>query len=339
LALTRYAGASNKAWPAYNTLARDVSCCKRKAFDAVDTLINCGLVEKKCRKNRTNVYLLYPPECFKKQSFNSKGSTEETELDGDEVELIEAQEFDLELLTEEGVVHQVQPEVASDAPLPVETGFLAATKNIFSEKNKEEALVHELHPQDAPHAPGGCTRGTPGVHDMHQGNAPPATGGCTTYTKVVHHMHPKSNKKINKRKLTLKEEQAAAERVFLEKKFREEDYEQVKKVFKAKGVQVTDKMISDLLKTYDVKAVQAAITSCDFNRARNPLAVIKWMLQTGNYVLPVEHKLYVACDDPPKVDPAQVEDIKRLIRQAKAGLQRKLSVPEMPAPAQSFSMR
>ncbi len=317
MALTRYAGASNKAWPSYKTLARDVSCCKRKAFDAVDTLINCGLVEKKCRKNQTNVYLLYPPECFKKQSFSSKGSTEETELDGDEAELIEAQEFDQELLSEEGVVHHMQPEVASDAPLPDETGFLAATKNIFSEKNKEEALVHEVH----------------------QGNAPPATGWCTTCTQVVHHMHPKSNKKINKRKLTLKEEQAAAERFVLEKKFREEDYEQVKKVFKAKGVQVTDKMISDLLKTYDVKAVQAAITSCDFNRARNPLAVIKWMLQTGNYVLPVEHKLYVACDDPPKVDPAQVEDIKRLIRQAKAGLQRKLSMPEMPAPAQSFSMR
>ena len=45
-------------------------------------------MEKKCRRNRTNVYLLYPPEYFQKQSFSAKNSTEEAKPGDDEAELI-----------------------------------------------------------------------------------------------------------------------------------------------------------------------------------------------------------------------------------------------------------
>jgi hypothetical protein len=317
LALTRYAGASNKAWPAYNTLARDVSCCKRRAIDAVNVLIACGLVEKKCRRNRTNVYLLYPPEYFRKQSFSTEPSTEEANLGDDEAELIGEEEFDTELLSEEEGVHDMHFEGAPAAPLSTETGILQTISEKCPIKDTNRTGVQVMHARGAPPAPGGCTRGTQGLH-------------------VV---HPKSTNINNKGKLTLQEAKAVEERVILERKFREEDFEQVKKVFKAKGVQVTEVLIRNLLKTYDVKAVQAAITSCDFSRARNPLALIKWMLQTGNYVMPVERITCVAFDELPPLDPAQDEEIKRLIRQAKAGLQRKLILPETPEPVQSFSMR
>jgi len=317
LALTRYAGANNKAWPAYKTLARDVSCCKRRAIDAVNVLIACGLVEKKCRRNRTNVYLLYPPEYFQKQSFSAKNSTEEAKPGDDEAELIGLEEFETETLPEDGGVHQMHSEGEPDAPLLTETGFLQSIN--------EKCLVKAANKT--------------GVQDMHVRGAPDAQEGCTRGTQGLHVVPPKSTNINNKEKLTQQEAKAVEERVILERKFREEDFEQVKKVFKAKGVQVTEVLIRNLLKTYDVKAVQAAITSCDFSRARNPLALIKWMLQTGNYVMPVERITCVAFDELPPLDPAQDEEIKRLIRQAKAGLQRKLILPETPEPVQSFSVR
>jgi len=47
MALTRYAGSNNRAWPSYDTLAKDCSCSRRRAISAVDVLTSSGLVEKR----------------------------------------------------------------------------------------------------------------------------------------------------------------------------------------------------------------------------------------------------------------------------------------------------
>jgi len=64
IALTRYADTNNKAWPKYETLAKDVSCSRKRVIQAVSRLVECKLVVKHERKNRTNIYLVYPPEYF-----------------------------------------------------------------------------------------------------------------------------------------------------------------------------------------------------------------------------------------------------------------------------------
>ena len=65
MALCRYAGSNNRAWPSYATLAEDVSSGRKRTIKAVNLLVECGLVEKVPRGNRTNIYLLYPPSYFK----------------------------------------------------------------------------------------------------------------------------------------------------------------------------------------------------------------------------------------------------------------------------------
>ncbi len=64
MALTRYADNNNRAWPKYETLAGDVSCGRKRVIQAVSRLIACKLIVKHERKNRTNLYLVYPPEYF-----------------------------------------------------------------------------------------------------------------------------------------------------------------------------------------------------------------------------------------------------------------------------------
>lgn len=79
IALTRYADTSNKAWPKYETLARDVSCSRKRVIQAVSRLVECRLVVKHERKNRTNIYLVYPPEYFCKPLETDQNSTKEGE--------------------------------------------------------------------------------------------------------------------------------------------------------------------------------------------------------------------------------------------------------------------
>lgn len=274
-------------------------------IDAVNELIACGLVEKKCRRNRTNVYLLYPPEYFRSKRLDVDSAVAEDETGEDDAELIAVNLNENSNLPEVEGVHDMHSEGAPDAPHIAKDSRLKQVTGTSKQNKVIETGVQVLHSRGAPDALEGCTTGTQGVH-------------------VV---HPKSTNINNKGSLTLKEVKEAEEREIIEKKFRAEDFEQIKKTFKAKGVQVTDKMIRDLLKIYDVKAVQAAINSCDFSLARNPLAVIKWMLQTGNYVMPVERVAVVAAEEPPQVDEEEEEAIKNIIRQAKENLKRKLVVP------------
>jgi len=72
IALCRYAGSNNRAWPSHATLCRDLSCGRTRLTEAVQYLCDSGLVKKEGRGNRTNVYSLYPVSHFKKPCFEKK---------------------------------------------------------------------------------------------------------------------------------------------------------------------------------------------------------------------------------------------------------------------------
>jgi len=249
LALTRYAGTNNRAWPAYETLARDVSCGRKRVIGAVNKLVKCKLVEKQVRGNRSNVYLVYPPEYF-------------CEKDGEIIQGVEM--------------------------IP-----------------QENCRVSIEHPESIPEAPLGCRENTLRV----------STG------------HPKSTNIINKENSTLtinnNNKNVIEEREIIKKEITEEDLEQVRKVFKVKGVKVTDKMIRDLLKSHDPEAVKAAIKCTDFNAARNPLAVIKWMLSTGTYVMAVDREIPVLNPESQVLNPREEETVRKMIKEAREGLKKK----------------
>ena len=214
---------------------------------AVNRLVECKLIEKKGRGNRTNVYLIYPPDYFC-----------EKELD-------------------------------------ISQGACAAPL--------DNGRVHADHPESACGAPSGCIETIPGVHVL----------------------HPKSTNKNTTENLTLKtdSESAVVEERIIVNNETEDNIELIKKTFKEKGVQVSEKMICALLKEYGAKEIKAAIKNTDFNAARNPLAVIKWMLSTGSYVIPVEKEIA----PPPKETPSEEVDeimVKKMIKEAREGLQNKI---------------
>ena len=64
IALIRYAGSNNRAWPSYNRLAEDAGIGKKRAIEAVKTLSGCHLIEKSSRSNSSNIYLVYPPKYY-----------------------------------------------------------------------------------------------------------------------------------------------------------------------------------------------------------------------------------------------------------------------------------
>lgn len=76
IVLTKYADSNKRAWPGYETLAEDVSCSKRRVIDAVTNLVKCNLVVKQKRGNRSNVYLVCPPDYYRKPE-------DELEIDDD----------------------------------------------------------------------------------------------------------------------------------------------------------------------------------------------------------------------------------------------------------------
>ena len=307
LALTRYAGSNNRAWPSYNTLAKDASCSRRKVIDAVKALLDCGLIDKLSRGNRTNVYLLYPPSYY-------RGA---------------------------GTVHSEQG--AADAPPAELEGDL--------ENNFEENFSGE---QAAPPDDGR-------VNLMHPGSAGDSPPGCTPCTVGVNVVHPKINNKKNndhqhlkgqsgpapvtemREDLKLKEEQAinfdAREERKSEKieKLRDEQQDQprhavtremmetVHAAFKGKGFQATDNAVRQLLKEYGEAAVKAAISQTDFKVARNPMAVINWMLATESYMMPVEKGTEPGEQDerPKDPTPGELFEIKKMIAETKANLLKK----------------
>ncbi len=311
LALTRYAGTNNRAWPSYNTLAKDASCSRRKAIDAVNALLECGLIEKLSRGNRTNVYLLYPPSYYR-------------------------------------AAKTVQPEQGAAGAPP------AAPEEIF-EKNFEAGF------RGAQAAPSDCGRVNQ-VHPRGAGDSPP---GCTPCTVRVNEVHPKINNIINKdhqhrkgnsgpdhgtgkrENLNLKEGKAiipeAREKQKSEKKenIKEEPedphrkpvtiemMEAVNAAFKNKGFKATDRTVRQLLKKYSETAIKAAINQTDFKVARNPLAVINWMLASEYYVMPAGKAPPPNGPEEQTAGPTPKElfEIKKMISEARANLLKKTVQP------------
>jgi len=98
------------------------------------------------------------------------------------------------------------------------------------------------------------------------------------------------------------------------------DFETVKKAFSRKGYQAADRLVNDLLRSYDAGAIVAVIGKTDFNLARNPPAVIRWMLSTGSYVVPLKLDVQTPPPETRAPDPAEDAAIREMIKNTKAGL-------------------
>ncbi len=86
---------------------------------------------------------------------------------------------------------------------------------------------------------------------------------------------------------------------------------------------MTDSAICELLRGYEAAAVKAAIKCTDFIAARNPLAVIRWMLSTGSYIMPADRQEPL---QPPEVSapgPEEEKAVRQMIKEARAGLVKK----------------
>ncbi len=225
-------------------------------------MVECKLVAKQGRGNRTNVYLVYPPEYYRENKPT----------------------------VEQGV----------DRTPPNDHG-----------------RVSREHPESVEGTPSGCREDTLRVSTGHPKN------------------NKKNNNKNNKEKSSLKrppgEEESIAEKgqAKNEKERKNEgtlnsvNTEAVHRLFKAKGYQVGDKVIASLLGGYPFDAIKAVIQNTDFHAARNPLAVIKWALSTGSYMIPVPK---VSPAPPPVArapDPIEETLIRQMIREAKASLRGK----------------
>lgn len=155
--------------------------------------------------------------------------------------------------------------------------YIVYPPKYFRKVAGEESTVHQMHLVNEKEAI---------VHDVHNEGAPDAHPLCTTCTTDVHHVHTINNNNIINNNNTLKQAKKEEESNLC---ISELDIEAVKKAFKAKKVTAKDRVILNLLEHYPVKDIRAAISSTDFSQARNPIAVIKWMLKEGSYVMPAEN--------------------------------------------------
>jgi hypothetical protein len=251
-ALSRYAGATNRAWPSYDTLATDVACGRKRVIEAVNTLVKCKLVEKQVRGNQTNVYLVYPPEYYVCAAHEKEGEKNKN---------------------------------GNSAPETPSGGVGVSVE----------------HPESISGTPPGVSVGHPGVSTE----------------------HPKRNNIINKENNSLKKEAGEDELRRYSDKDRDESMEVIRREFRRKGAQVTDMVIKTFLSENSENEIKAAIKATDFNESRNPIAVIKWMLKTGSYIMPIEKE---APAPPPEVRMPEDNDeaaIKEMIRNARMGLRSK----------------
>lgn len=264
MVLTRYAGSNKRAWPAYDTLAKDASCSRRRAIQAVELLCNCRLVVKEKRGNRSNNYLVYPPNYYCAKTEEDK----DTEI----------------------------KKGANSAP----------------QKNELLLLYHQ-----------GANSAPIEVNQVHHQGANSAPQGCNPCTLRVNELHPKSNSKSNKKNIISKndnqEESNSFQNKIIEKEIKEEDIQAIKKAFKAKKSEVRDLEIIRLLYNYPVRDVKAAIYSCDFDVSRNPVAVIRWMLANGCYVMPAENEV-ISSQQEEIIQEVSDEEVRRMFAETKAQL-------------------
>ena len=236
--LIRYAGSKNRAWPSFETLARDAGCSPRKAKYAIAVLIESKLVAKERRGNRSNLYIVYPPKYY----------------------------------------HKIEEE--------------NPTVHLMHKVEDKKTIVHPVHNESAPDAPPLCTTCTTDVHPVHKIN---------------------NNNIINNNNTNKQGKNEEESNIYIG----ELDIESVKKAFRVKQVTAKDKLILNLLEHYSVKDIKAAIESTDFEQARNPIAVIKWMLKEGSYVMPAEKTASVVIPEYNE-EPVDYEFAKMALREAKA---------------------
>ncbi len=65
ITLTRYAGSKDQAWPSYKKIAEKAKCSDRRAKTGIKTLIECNLIKKETRKNKSNMYYVNSPKDYK----------------------------------------------------------------------------------------------------------------------------------------------------------------------------------------------------------------------------------------------------------------------------------
>lgn len=357
LAITRYAGANNRAWPAYETLAADVLCSRRRVIDAVDLLQRCKLIEKRKRGNRTNAYLIYPADYYYADS-ETAAIIESRTRRGKGGRTPAAKE------NAEG-----GPAAKRGEETPAISGEGAAEK---SAAEPEETGVNSVHPDGYLSSPTKIFM----VNQMHPEGELGASPQCSEFTLGVNSVHPKNNMKSTSENLSLQEgenglqviyereasvtalKEQAGEGAIAKKEFKtiksgapppvegqalpvekewarheskdcggpqngsgkSSDFKTVKSAFSGKGYRAADRLINDLLRSYEASSIVAVIVKTDFNLARNPPAVIRWMLSTGSYVVPLTRD---AQAPPPEIrapDPAEDAAIREMIKNTKAGL-------------------
>jgi hypothetical protein len=356
LAITRYAGSNNRAWPAYETLAIDVNCSRRRVIDAVDLLQCCKLIEKRKRGNRSNAYLVYPPDYFSAES--------ETQA------LIESR-LRRGKGGREPKVKETAAVISAIADRVAEAPALYGLDDAADPGNgEEETGVHSVHHEVSTRSVSNIFLVNP-VHPEEGELSSPSE--CSEFTPEVNSVHPKNNKKNNDLKISSQaglnclQEKGERDYTYLdlkeggapdptgEAKLKNwgpansppvtvkqkaegglpgvdlqtttdqqtevlSDFDAIKNAFRRKGYRAADRLVSELLRGYELVAIVAAIEKTDFNLARNPPAVIKWMLSTGSYVVPIERKVQAPAPETRAPDPAEDAAIREMIKNTKAGL-------------------
>lgn len=271
MALTRYAGSTNRAWPKYETLAKDASCSRRRAVYAIEELCKCRLIAKETRGNRSNIYVVYPPKYY---------CAVETENEDQEIK-----------------------QGAKNAP-----------------QNDEASPLYQIQGEKS--APLKNSR----VQNLHPEGATPAPQECNPCTLRVHEVHPNNNKNNNRNINTSQTEQEEESETSLKEnktKIKTKDIEAVKNAFKAKKAKVREDVIINLLTLYPAKDVKAAIQGTDFAEARNPIAVINWMLKEGCYVMPLETENIHRPQEREEAPEVDDEEVRKMFAQAKKELMQK----------------
>jgi len=150
MALTRYAGSNNRAWPSYERLAADASCSTRRAKYAVKTLCECQLIAKEKRGNRTNLYLVYPPKNYcgdnKKNNDQKKKQGAENAPQVDDPISLYQNEGEISAPQEKLGVQTVHPEGANPAPSvcnPCTLSVQHLHPNINKNNNKNNNTHHD----------------------------------------------------------------------------------------------------------------------------------------------------------------------------------------------------
>lgn len=132
LALVRYCDTQQRAWPSYIRLAADVGVGKKRAIEAVKNLIDCHLLEKRIRGNRSNVYLVYPARFF---CVHKKSKNGEQKIDKDGVQ--ETPQADIEVSQEHPQGVSGTPSECSENTLRVSEEHPISTKT----NNNKNTLI------------------------------------------------------------------------------------------------------------------------------------------------------------------------------------------------------